>query len=92
MSLAVIFLMVLIEPSLAGRCDNRVPYYHGNPDTGPGSVLADLLLFPFSLGVTVLTVPVYHRTGNGSVTGDAACMPVALLRHAAGYRQRRASK
>ena len=69
--LSLLFLHV--GTAFSHYCDGKVPYYAGQ-GYGPGRVIPSIFLFPASTAITVMTVPVYRRTGNGSSTGGAACM------------------
>lgn len=68
------------------HCQGGEPYYH-HVQTGPGSVIADLFLFPMSLGVVVLTVPIAKRNEKGVyITAAAMCGPIHHAEQLTGNR------
>lgn len=99
--IALALLAALSTPTQAGSpCSAFAPYYHripaGEPGGGPGSILADLFLFPGSLVIATVALGGPRRdvvrpsTGERRRVASAACMPISLVGHYRATRPDRA--
>jgi hypothetical protein len=81
-------LLLLSSPAWSRCTEDDVAYYHLTHNS-VGARITSLFLFPFTAAITVMTVPVYRKTGNTTVTGKAACMVIANAAHASQGNFRR---
>ena len=83
---ALAFLLVLATPLGAGPCAPYSPYYT-RIQTGPGSLLADVLIFTFSAPMATVLIGGRTRPVQNTQTGEvrnvaaAACVPLAVAQH-----------